>query len=399
MAFKKTITALDLGTDSFKLLIARKNPKEDKIEIIGEFKKPSVGVRKGWIFDKEEATQGLREFIEEGEKFTSQRIRSVFLNINGCHISCFLSHGSVAVSRADGKISQEDVNRVIEVSKEAKIPPNREIIDYYPLEFIVDGEKGIKDPVGMKGIKLEVRNLLILAFAPHLNNLTESVTGAGLEIEGIIPSPLSSAEAVLDKQQKELGVALLDIGAGTTGMAVFEEGSLIHLAVFPVGSANITNDIAQGLRCGINLAEKIKKEYGLKSKREKKKRKIKISDGEETVQFSSKLLSKIIEARLSDIFDWTSKELKKISRQGLLPAGVVITGGGAKLPKIVELAKKSLKLPAKIGTPKGFSNFNEDPQWSVAAGLILEGIKDEDIHFPLGGFREKIKRIFRIFIP
>ena len=272
MAFEKTINALDIGTESFKLLIARSNSKEKKIEIIGEFEKPSVGIRKGWIFDKEEAMQGLREFVEEGKKFTSQRIRSVLLNINGSHISCLVSHGSVAVSRADGKISQEDVNRVIEVSKKAKIPPNREIIDYYPLEFIIDGEKGIKDPVGMKGIKLEVRNLLILAFTPHLNNLTEAVTGAGLEIEDIIPSPLASAQAVLDKQQKELGVALLDIGAGTSGMAVFEEGDLIHLAVFPVGSSHITNDIAQGLRCGINLAEKIKKEYGLGKKKEKKRR-------------------------------------------------------------------------------------------------------------------------------
>lgn len=399
MASGKTITALDLGTESFKLLIARENPKEKKIEILGEFERPSVGVRRGWIFNKEETTKGLREFIKETEKLTSQRIRSVFLNINGSQLSCLVSHGSVAVSRADGMISQEDVNRVIEVSRKAKIPQNREIIDYYPLEFIIDGEKGIKDPVGMKGIKLEVRNLLILAFTPHLNNLTEAVTGAGLEIEDIIPSPLASAEAVLNKQQKELGVVLLDIGAGTSGMAVFEEGDLIHLAVFPVGSSHITNDIAQGLRCGINLAEKIKKEYGLKKKKEKRRGKIKVSDGEESVQFSPKLLSKIIEARLSDIFELTNKELKKISRQGLLPAGVVITGGGAKLPKIVDLAKKYLKLPAKIGVPRGFANLEEDPQLSGVVGLALKGMESEEGGFSFGGIKEKLRKILKVFVP
>jgi cell division protein FtsA len=220
----------------------------------------------------------------------------------------------------------------------------------------------------------------------------------------IVPSPLASSASVLSPRQKELGVALLDIGAGTSELAVFEEGDLIHLAIFPIGSANITNDIAIGLKTDIDTAERIKIEYGSSIfKGNDKKEKIEI-EGEEPLVFSQKMLTRIIEARVSEIFGEVHKELKKISKQNLLPAGVVLTGGGAKLPKIVELAKKELKLPCRIGKPLNFSGLEDDPSLATACGLVLraadfeEGRSFSEGSLPTGKFGDKFKKIFKIFL-
>ncbi len=405
MAREKIITTLDIGTETIKLLVCQKSPQEKNIKVLGQFEKKSEGVRRGVVIDPEKVSKKIKEIKEVAQRFLSKKISSLFVNIGGSHLTCFHSHGVVAVSRADGKISQEDVERVIDSAQNTKLPPNREILDYFPQEFIIDGEKGIKDPIGLKGIKLEVKTLLLLAFSPYLKNLTEAVLNVPLEIEDILPTPLASSEAVLTDQDKELGVAVLDMGAGTTSLAVFEEGNLIHTAVFPVGSSNITNDIAIGLRCSISLAEKIKKEYGsfffsLKKKK-KEKDKIKVTNHKEEVVFSQKEISKIIEMRVCEIFEEVSKELKRVCKQTLLPAGVVLTGGGIKLPKIVDLAKRELKLPCRIGKPKGFSNLKEELSFSVCCGLakyaFQEEIKEGKESFEK--IKEKIKKFFRIFIP
>ena len=254
----------------------------------------------------------------------------------------------------------------------------------------------------MKGTRLETEALLLYAFSPYLQNLTKAILSAGFQIADIKACPVAAAEAVLTPQQKELGVALVDIGADTTGLAVFEEENLIHTAIFPIGGNHITNDIAIGLRCDINLAEKIKKEFGAcllkKDKKEKYKRdKIKVTD---SLSFSRKMLVGIIEARVSEIFEQINKELKKISRQKLLPAGIVLVGGSAKLPRIVDLAKRELKLPCRIGKPKGFIGLEEDPSLAVVCGLVLSGIDSEKGSSVFGeGFIHKLKNFFRIFVP
>lgn len=393
------ITGLDIGTDSIKGLTCFKRPNLPELEVLAQEKMPAGGMRRGVVVNPEEVSKKIKKTIASLEKQAGQKIKEVFLNIGGSHISSLTSHGEVVVSRADQRISQEDIDRVFQNSQALSLPSNKEILDVFLKEFIVDGQKGIKDALGMKGLRLGIEVLLISVFSPYLKNLTQTVLDSDLQILDIIPSPLASAKAVLTPQQKELGVALVDIGAGTTGLAVFEEGDLIHLAVFPIGSSHITNDIAIGLKCEISTAERIKKEFGsCLTKGSRKIEKIEIAEEPEPLTFSRKMLGEIIEARISEIFDLIQKELKKISRQGLLPAGVILTGGGAKLPKIVDLAKKELKLPCKIGAPKNV----KEPSLSTVWGLVLQGADlVEESSFPGQGkgFFGKLKKIFKIFIP
>ena len=256
----------------------------------------------------------------------------------------------------------------------------------------------------MKGIRLEIQTLILGGFTPYIKNLTEAILGADIGIEDLVLSPLASARAVLTPRQKELGVAVADIGAGTTGLAVFEEGDLIHLAIIPVGSSHITNDIAIGLKTDIDTAERIKLEFGIALPQGTEKREmVDLSESlGEPLAFSRRELAEIIEARLSEIFDLINKELKNISRAQLLPAGVILAGGGAKLPKIKELAKKELRLPARLGYPEEFTTQIEDPSFSVCCGLVLWG-QDLEAEKPSSFFKKgpasKIKRIFKAFIP
>jgi len=364
------------------------------------------------VIDTEEVSNILENILERVKTETGARINSVYLNVGGSHIFSTSSHGLVSVSRADQKISEEDVNRVLQAAQTFSLPSNKEIFDVFPKEFIVDGEKGIKEVLGMQGVRLEAEVLVLGGFSPYLKNLTQAVLNSGLQILDMIPSPISSARACLSSRQKELGVAILDVGAGTSGLAVFEEGDLIHLAIFPIGSANITNDIAIGLKTDIDVAEKIKIEYGScllggekasgPSGHTARREKIEIGELEPLV-FSQKQLVNIIESRVSEIFDQVNKELKKISREKLLPAGVVLTGGGSKLPKIVELAKKELKLPCRLGKPQGFLDFEKDPSLATVCGLVLEGADLEAEKSPSilrrTNLFSKLKRIFKIFIP
>jgi len=404
--FKKKnniITGLDIGTGSIKILVVERSEEEFKFEVLAQINKPSTGVRGGVVIKPKELSEKISTLIDEAQNSSGREINSVFLNINGSHINIVSSHGVVAVSRADQEISREDINRVIENSRTISLPSNREIIDVFPKDFVVDGEKGVKEVLGMKGTRLEVDVLLLSVLLPYLQNSTKAVSGADLQPNGIQYSSIAAAEAVLSSQQKELGVAVVDIGAETTGLAVFEEERLIHAAVFPIGSINITKDIAIALRCDIDLAEKIKKEFGSCVKGEKgksMKSKVRVS---ESLTFSKKLLAGVIEARVSDVFDQVDKELKKISRQRLLPAGIVLVGGGSKLSGIKELAKKELKLPCRIGKPKNFIGLEKDPALATVCGLVLGGdadiIKIRKGVSSSSGFANKLKGFFRPFLP
>jgi cell division protein FtsA len=409
------ICGLDIGSQNIKILVVKKEPRD--LVALNYQNIPSSGVRREVIIQPEEVSRILRENFSKIEK-EGQKIESLYLNIGGAHLSSLTSRGTIAVSRADQKISQEDINRVLEAAKTINLPFNKEIFDVIPREFIIDGERGIKDPLGLKGVRLEAEVLVLAGFSPYLNNLTRAVLDSGLQILDMIASPIASARACLSERQKELGVAILDIGAGTTDLAVFEEGDLIHLAVLPIGSANITNDIAIGLKTDIEIAERIKIEFGncLLKKGQKglgrssishsysarMKEKIKLA-GEETLIFSQKQLTNIIAIRVSEIFREINKELKKISKEKLLPAGIVLTGGGAKLPGIVELAKKEFHLPVKLGKPKGIEGLEEDLSLATVAGLVLLGKDMEEesskFSFPSGGIISKLKRFFKIFLP
>ena len=339
---------------------------------------------------------------------TGFKIDSVYTNISGSHISAVSSRGLVSVSRADQRVSEEDVERVLQAAQTFSMPSNKEVLEIFPREYIVDGENGIKEPVGMQGVRLEADVLALSGFSPYKNNLVQAILNSGLKISDIIPSPLASASAVLSQRQKELGVGLLDIGAGTSELAVFEEGNLIHLAIIPMGSSNITNDIAIGLKTDMDTAEAIKIERGCCIfKGNDKKEKIQMED-EEILCFSQKNLTKIIEPRVSEIFNEIQKELKKISKQGMLPSGIVLTGGGARLSNITELAKKEFKLPCRLGKPPAFSGLEEDLAFSTVCGLILKGTvsdgrepwRDGKPSFvSVKKIVEKLKKILKTFIP
>jgi cell division protein FtsA len=268
---------------------------------------------------------------------------------------------------------------VIDASQAIQIPTNREILHVIPKDFSVDGQVGIKDPVGMTGIRLEVDSQIIEASIPFVKNLTKCVMQAGVDIDDLVLSPLASAQAVLTKRQKELGVVLIELGGGTTGMVAFEEGDLLHTAVLPVGSNYITNDLAIGLRTAVDVAEVVKLEYGTALPNSvKKDEEINLSklDKHEEGWVSRHHVAEIIQARLEEIFSMVNKELKIVGRDGQLPAGAILTGGGAKLAGVVELAKKELRLPVQIGFPSNISTIIDrvdDPAYATAVGLVLWG--------------------------
>jgi len=406
MARSQIVTGLDIGTSAIKVLVVQK--RNNELEVLAQSQIPSFGVRKGSVVNVEQVTNNIVALLAEAEKLSGKRINSVFVNIGGSHLYLTGSDGIISVSRADQKISQEDIERVLQAARAINIPSNEEILDVFPKEFIIDDQKGIKEPLGLTGIRLEAKVNLLCVFSPSFIKLTQAVLGSKIQIDDIVPSPLAAAAAVLTPQQKELGVALVDIGSATTSLAVFEEGDLIHFAVFPIGSANITNDIAIGLKTDVNIAENIKKEHGtcvLAGKKEKapgSKKKVEIIDKTSSASFSKKALIDIIEPRVSEIFELINKELKKIGRQQLLPGGIVLTGGGAKLPKIKELVKRELKLPCEIGIPSGIIGIEEDPSLATVCGLVLDGtvaIEDNPEPGIMGVIISKLKNLFRVFIP
>ncbi|MBI2625073.1 MAG: cell division protein FtsA [Candidatus Nealsonbacteria bacterium] len=400
------ITALDIGTSSIKGVCLLKNGKSNSLELAASAQHPSFGVRRGVVVRVEEVSKIINNILEQLENQSGQKIESVFVNIGGSHIFTMNSSGSVVVSRADQRISQEDVDRVVQAAQTFSLPFNKEILDIYPKEFTVDGEKGIKgSPLGMQGLKLEAQVLAIGAFSPYFKNSTSAVLNSGLQILDIIPSPVATARAVLSPQQKELGTCVIDIGAGTTDVAIYKEGDLMGAAVLPIGSDHITHDIAVWLKTDIEAAERIKIEFGTCDQSSSKKEKIKVSGEDNNLVFSRKMLSGIIVARITDIFSEVQKEIKNNFQGEILPGGIVLTGGGSKLPKIVELCKKELKLPCRLGFQQYVREAEKDSSLSCAYGLALWGFDSQDglDRSDLTTFGKEVwnrsKNFFRNFIP
>jgi cell division protein FtsA len=377
MSKKDIIVGIDIGSSNIKTIITQIFSEEEKPRIIGVGNAVSSGVRKGIVVDLEEAVASINESVEKAERSAGVAIGKAMVSIGGNHISSQYSKGVIAVGRADGEVTDDDISRVINAAQAISIPPNKEILHIIPKSYSLDDQKNIKDPLGMSGVRLEVDSLIIEGSSPFIKNINKCVEQAGIEIEELVLSPLAASKATLNKRQKELGVILIDIGAGTTSIAVFEEDDLLHTAIIPLGGSHITNDIAIGLRTSIEVAEKVKLEYGnALSKEISKKEDIDLSqiDSNEEGIVSRHHVAEIIEARLEEIFLMVNKELKLIGREKLLPAGAVITGGSAKIPGVVDLAKNVLGLPAQIGFPiplGGLVDKVDEPSFVTAVGLIL----------------------------
>jgi len=376
MVKQKYITVLDIGS-SFARVIVAEIGSQEKPRVVGVGKTPSLGMRKGAIIDLEEVVKSIRVSIEKAERMSGIQVEDVFVTVGGRNLRCVPTKGVIGVGRADGEVKEEDVERVIDSSQAINVTHNYEILHAIPQSFSLDDQKGIREPVGMTGVRLEMKGVLVIGFIPHLRNISKAISMANLDLNGFVASPLASAEAVLNKRQKELGVVSIDIGGETTSMAVFEERELVYLSVLPLGANHITNDVAIGMRTAIDVAEKVKLRYGSAIPREiNKNEKINLgnlSPDEEGV-ISRHHIAEIIEARVEEIYHLVEKELQRINRSALLPAGAVLTGGGACLYGMVDLAKDNLKLPAQVGFPGGLSGLVDkidDPSCSVMAGAVL----------------------------
>ncbi|MDR3642033.1 MAG: cell division protein FtsA [Candidatus Doudnabacteria bacterium] len=381
MSKETYIVGVDIGTSSIRVVQAKLDQQSGKLSVIGASEVASSGMRRGVITDIEEAVSGISSALEKAERMTGVPVTMANISVGGNHISSQQSHGVIAVSRADGEITESDIVRCVDASQAISIPQNKEVLHVFPKTFTLDGQAGIRDPLGMSGIRLEVDTIIVQAGLPFVRNLTRSALQAGLEVGDLVLAPCAAAEAVLTKRQKDLGVCLVDLGAGTTSIAVYEEGDLLHTSVLPVGSMHITNDIAIGLRCSIETAEKVKLQYGhCDPKAVDKDEEIDLSQIDKTEEQSTlrSYVVEIIEARQEEIFRMVNNELKKISRDGKLPAGIVLTGGGAKLPGVVEFSKKHLRLPSLLGWPQNIVTIIDrvnDPSFATAAGLVLWGGK------------------------
>jgi len=377
MSSDQILVGLDVGTTTVRVVVGKRENESSPPSIIGVGEAAANGIRKGVIIDIEEAVSSISQALEKAERMTGIPVDHAVVSVGGAHVVGLESHGVIAVSRADGEITENDIVRVIDASQAIQVPTNREILHVIPKFFTVDGQVGIKDPVGMTGIRLEVDSQIIEAAIPFIKNLTKCVMQAGIDIDDLVLAPLASAQSVLTKRQKELGVVLIELGGGTTGLVVFEESELLHTTILPVGALHVTNDIAIGLRTAVDVAETIKLEYGTALPGAvKKDEEINLSkiDKNEEGRISRHQLAEIIQARLEEIFAMINKELKSVGRDGQLPAGAILTGGGAKMHGLVELAKKELRLPVQIGFPSNTSTIIErveDPSYATAVGLVL----------------------------
>lgn len=399
----RTVSAVDIGSTKVTALIAQAavDPVtfESKISIVGAASSQSKGVKKGQIVDIESTVESTISAVEAAERMAGYNLDAAFISVGGAHVASQNSTGVVAVSDARGEINPEDVGRVMEAARAISLPTSREIIHVLPRDFVVDGEGGIKDPIGMSGVRLEVETHIITGSTAALKNLTKTVSEVGIDVHEIVFSGIASAESVLTETEKELGCLLIDIGGGTTSVNAFIDGSTCYSSTIPIGSKNVTNDLAIGLRVTLESAEKIKLALSDKSKNKKEAEdQIDLTElgAEENKKVSKRtLVEGIIRPRLNEIFSMVRIDLERNGLINRIPSGAVVTGGGAMVIGVEESAKRTLSMPVRVGIPTGVSGLVDDiinPQYATAVGLVLYGAKKD---FPqasvLPSFGKKFK--------
>ena len=383
MPRERVIASLDVGSSKIRTVVAVADSSREQAElpnVIGVGLSPSLGIRKGHVIDVEELIHNIIASLEDAERMAGVPINHVFVGINGAHIESFDSRGVIAVSGAE--ITMDDIGRVLEAAQAVSIPPNRRILHIEPKSYSVDEQRGIKNPVGMTGIRLEVEAHIITGQIQQVKNIERCVDQAGVDIDDLVPATIAAAEAVLTKRQKELGVVVIDIGAGCTSMAVFEEGTILHSASLPIGGESVTNDIAIGLRTAIDTAEKLKIEFGSVLPEEIAEREmIDLSSVSkvDTQTVNKRYLAEIMQARYYEIFSLVQAELTQVGRNGMLPAGALLTGAAVKAPGVLDLARDVLGLPVQMGFPVDIGGVIEkvdDPAYATALGALVWGLRE-----------------------
>jgi cell division protein FtsA len=382
MPKKERIVGVDLGTTKIAAIIAE--VEDNDLKIVGVGSTPSYGLKRGVIVNLEKAIDSIKKAIDEASRMAGFKVDSCYAGISGSHVESINAHAMIATSRTRGVITKRDIERVIEQAQAIALPLDREIIHAIPIEYIVDNEKGIRDPVGMSGVKLEAEVHIVTAAITSAQNIYTALERSGLKVKDLVLQPLASSYAVLQPDEIDLGVCLLDIGGGTTDVAIFYDGAIRHSQVIPLGGEYITNDIAIGIRTPYKQAEMIKKKYStLSVSEEEKKEEFKVPGigGRADRDISKETLVNIVRPRVHEILMITEKAIRKSGFFDVLAAGAVITGGTARLNGLDQLAEEVFNLPVKIGIPKeigGLTDIVLDPIYATGVGLILYGFEKKN---------------------
>ncbi len=375
---------LDVGTTTVRCVVGHVDGAQASPTIIGIGEYANSGMRKGTVVNLVNAASAIDKALESAERMSGYQIHGATISVNGSHIIGMSSRGVIAVGTGGHEITEDDLHRVEEAATVVQLPANREILEVTPRSYQLDGQDNIKDPIGMTGVRLEVDAHVITGLSPHIKNLQKASEMTETAPNATVLAGLAAARAVVSDQQTENGVVLVDLGGTTTNIAVFEEGDLQHIAVLPVGSVNITNDLAIGLKTDLDVAEEVKLKHAVAvpSMRKDRKETVSVKINDQTHDFDTEDIDMIVDARLEEIFELVNKELKSIGRAAKLPGGVVLTGGGAQLSGIADYAKKSLQLSARIGHNPEFAGVSEkvaNSAWSTAVGLMLIDLEGQSV--------------------
>jgi cell division protein FtsA len=371
------LVAIDVGTTKVCTLIGEVS-RDGRLTIMGHGTVPASGLKKGVVVNIDQTVRSIADAVERAERLSGWKIDRAFVGVGGGHVSSQNSQGQVAVTSHAREVGREDINRAIEVARAVSIPSNREVLHVERRGFIVDGQEGVKDPLGMSALRLEVETHIVTASATAVQNLSKCVQAAGVKIDELVVNSLASAEAVLSETEKELGVAVADIGAGTIDLGLFVDGSPVHTAVLPIGGNNVTNDVAIGLKTSLPVAEELKIRHGtcdLRTVGEDEQIGVAVL-GEDAGRSVSRLeVCQIIEARMRETFELIRAEMGRAG-QGMLPAGIILTGGGAQLAGVAELGRDVLQMPVRVAGPTGISGLVDTlltPGYSTSVGLLHWG--------------------------
>ncbi len=420
----RIITAIDIGSSKIATIVGIETKDSDELRIIGFNNSPSKGIKKGLIVDINKVSGAIEESLERAERMAGQKINHSYVSVGGPHIASLNSRGVVAVANTQGEITQEDINRVVEAARAISLSSTKQIIEVTPRDFIVDGQEGIRNPIGMSGVRLEVDTHIITASQINLKNIERCIEDLGVKNDGFLFAGLASAESVLTDTEKELGVACVDIGGGKTDIALYVDGALSYSSSLPIGARHITNDIAVGTRVSLDSAEKIKlflSKHLKSSDRQKKNaeqiplNELQIEESLDNVSVKT-IVDGIIGPRLEELFKLVGDEIMKSTYFEQIPSGLVVTGGGALTVGVSEMGKKVIGLPVRIGIPGGVTGLIDeilDPQFAATVGLILYGQRQENKskESSFGNFGTmfkgvsvnnqvgKLKNFFKQFIP
>jgi len=402
--YEATVVALDVGTSKVVALVGEVDRADGSVRIVGKGVAPTTGLKKGQVINIDQTVTSIRSAVAAAETTSGLRLEAAVVAVGGNHIESRNSRGMVAVSGQQREVGREDVERAKEVARSVSIPANRDLLHIIPRDFIVDGQEGVNDPIGMTALRLEVETLLVHGGATPIQNLSKCIRLADVRVDELVVSGLASAEAVLTETERELGVAVADIGAGTTDLALFIEGSPFHAAVLPLGGSHVTNDVAIGLKTTIGIAERLKVEAGSADPRlidPTEQISLALADELEGRMPYRLELAEVIEARMREIFEKIGEEIERGGPNQRLPAGLVLTGGGALLAGAADLGREVLQLPVRVAAPGGIGGLTDgliDPRFATSVGLLRWAVRydgsAEPNRFetaPVGGMADRVR--------